>query len=194
MSGNKRAVKKMSARQSKKTISAPKQSVKVFISHSSKDSEFVRLIVDFLETSELEPHEIRCTSVARRGLRLGEDISYTLRDEIEESLIIIGLLTKDALSSYNVLMELGAGWGQKKILIPVLGPRVSFSTLPIWLSQPHGMKWNHRACWEQYEEILQSEIGKQIVNKGRFNRIIAKLISWEPWQALEARGAKRHRS
>ncbi|HEX5735267.1 MAG TPA: toll/interleukin-1 receptor domain-containing protein [Blastocatellia bacterium] len=163
-----------------KPISAHKQPVRVFISHSSKDSELVRLIVDFLETSELEPHEIRCTSVARRGLTLGEDVSSTLRDEIEESKIVIALLTKDALSSFNVLMELGAGWGQKKILIPVLGPRVSISNVPVWLRLPHGMMWNCRACWEQFEQILYSKLGKKIVKRRRFHRIIDKLISWQP--------------
>jgi hypothetical protein len=178
---------KAAKRESKGSIQSPtnptrpiRKPVKVFISHSSNDASLVRLIVDFLETSELDSEEIRCTSVRGHGLKISQIVSATLRQEIQECKIVIGVLTKAALASSNVLLELGAGWGFQKILIPVRGPGVSPSDLPAWLQEPHGMRWNHRACWEQFEEILRDELGKGINDEERFHEIIYELIHWQP--------------
>jgi hypothetical protein len=157
-----------------------KKTVKVFISHSHLDASFMTLICDFLKTSELVEDEIRCTSVAGQGLRLGQDVEETLRKEIKKSKIVIGIFTRQSLKSSNVMLELGAGWGFEKVLIPILGPRVGVSALPEWLKQPHSMKWTHRECWEQFEEILREELGKRIKNKKRFDEMIDKLIHWQP--------------
>jgi hypothetical protein len=140
----------------------------------------MELICDFLKTSELVEEEIRCTSVAGQGLRMGQDIESTIRKEIREAKIVIGVFTKQSLKSQNVMLELGAGWGFEKVLIPILGPKVRSSSLPEWLKQPHSMEWTHRECWEQFEEILEQVLGKRVKNKKRFHGLIDKLIHWQP--------------
>lgn len=140
----------------------------------------MKLICDFLKTSELVEEEIRCTSVAGQGLTLGQNIEETIRKEIEKSRIVIGIFTEASLKSSNVLLELGAGWGLRKILIPILGPRVRVSDLPVWLQKGHQMEWTHRACWEQFEEILGDDLGKRIKDRKRFHEMIDELVEWRP--------------
>lgn len=152
--------------------------VKVFISHSSKDASLTKLIVELLKTSGLKDEEIRCTSVPGYGVMLGQAVATTLRNNIEECEIIIAVLTKQALQSFNVLLELGAGWGFDKILIPVLGPGVEVSDLPSWIRDPHSMKWDNRPCWQSFEGLLRKYLGRKIEDKRYFNRIIDQLIGW----------------
>ena len=157
-----------------------RESVKVFISHSHLDAAFVELICDFLETSELVGGEIRCTSVAGHGLLMGQKIPETIRAEIAGSKIVIGVFTKEALASQNVMLEVGAGWGFDKVLIPILGPEVKQSDLPSWLQQGHWMEWTSTDCWKQFEEILLCYLGKRINDKARFTELIEKLVAWRP--------------
>lgn len=156
-----------------------RRKVKIFISHSRRDASLVRLIIDLLGTSNLHEDEIRCTSVAGYGLVMGQDID-ALRDEIAKCKIIIAVLTKDALDSLHVLLELGAGWGLKKKLIPITGPGIHLSGLPSWLSRKHGMRWNHRACWKDFKPDVVEALGKTIKDEERFDEIISDLIRWTP--------------
>jgi len=164
-----------------------RRKVKIFISHSRRDASLVRLIVDLLMTSNLHQEEIRCTSVRTHGLRLGQRVAPTLRDEIKECKIIIGVLTKDALDSFNVLLELGAGWGFDKRLIPITGPGIHLSDLPDWLKQPHGMRWDHRGCWKDFKRDVFDELGKTIKDEERFDEIIWDLIHWKPIEPKKRR-------
>ena len=175
---------------SKKPARAGKRKVKIFISHSSRDASLVTLIIDLLRTSTLKKEEIRCTSVRGYGLRAGKRIPKALRKDIEKCEIVIGVLTKDALASFNVLLELGAGWGLKKRLVPITGPRVKFESLPQWLREKHGMKWNHEECWEDFDEDVFQPLGKTITDEARFKRIIKQLIKWQSAEKL-SEGRKR---
>ena len=118
----------------------------------------MKLICSFLETSELVAEEIRCTSVAGQGLVMGQKIAETIREEIKKSKIVIAIFTKESLKSSTVMLELGAGWGFEKVLIPILGPGVGVSDLPEWLQQGHWMEWTSIACWLQFEEILWKSV------------------------------------
>ena len=168
-----------------------KKSVKVFISHSHSDASFAKLVCDFLTTSELVKDEVRCTSVPKHGLKLGDDVAGTIRKEIAKAKMVIGFFTRESLKSANVILELGAGWGQGKIIIPILGPRVRVSDLPPWIQKGHTMEWTHRECWEQFEEILRDDLGKRLVNKKRFRGMIDKLIEWQPSAKHEQASSRR---
>ena len=81
--------------------------IKVFLSHSAADEPLASALVDCLFASMvLEDDELRCTSVAGHKLPLGSDFSNTLLDDIGDSSVVIGLVTRNALSSSWVLFEL----------------------------------------------------------------------------------------
>ncbi len=102
----------------------------VFISHSSRDTEFVRMLISLLRSAlNLPAEQIRCTSIDGYRLPAGASASESLRREIHEAEAFIGVISKTSLQSLYVLFELGARWGAQKHLIPLLGPGVDHTVL-----------------------------------------------------------------
>ena len=102
---------------------APEKSkIRIFISHGSADVDLAEALIDLVEKAlRIAPHEIRCTSVTGYSLNTGARIEDQLRTEIEQSEVLIALITEAALSSTYVLFELGARWGLRRPLFLVLG-------------------------------------------------------------------------
>src|SRR5690242_5692592 len=96
--------------------------IDVFLSHSSRDSELANALVDLLRSAfNLPASRIRCTSVSGYKLEVGADTNEQLRRETVESLVLVGLITEVSIDSAYVLFELGARWGARKFLAPLLG-------------------------------------------------------------------------
>jgi hypothetical protein len=136
--------------------------IRVFISHTAKDEKLAGAVVEFLQGNlVLADEEVRCTSVAGHKLPVGSDSSSTLRDDLGDSAVIVGLITSNALSSGWVLFELGAAWGSKKHLKPLLTDEVNFSDLPGPLSGQHAARISSKADLSQLIEeiagILQAK-------------------------------------
>lgn len=101
----------------------PMSSLRLFISHSSKDVEYVEALINLLRSGlNLPAEQIRCTSVDGFRLPAGADAKVTLRREIHASEAFIGVVSKHSLQSQYVMFELGARWGAGKHLIPLLAP------------------------------------------------------------------------
>ncbi|MFG6109829.1 toll/interleukin-1 receptor domain-containing protein [Stenotrophomonas nematodicola] len=136
--------------------------IRVFISHAAKDEKLAAALVEFLQGHlVLADDEIRCTSVSGHKLPVGSDSSSTLRDDLGDSAVIVGLITSNALSSGWVLFELGAAWGSKKNLKPLLTDDVNFNDLPGPLSGQHSARLSNKADLSQLIEeiagILQAK-------------------------------------
>jgi hypothetical protein len=109
--------------------------IRIFISHSSSDHEFVRLLIVLLRSAlNLPPNQIRCTSVDGYRLPSGTNADEQLRREIHDAEAFIGVISGYSLKSLYVTFELGARWGAGKHLIPVLAPGVPRSALAAPLS------------------------------------------------------------
>src|SRR5215210_4861275 len=104
--------------------------VDVFISHSNEDSQLAMQLVDLLRSSlNLRAPQIRCTSVDGHRLPAGADTDEQLREEALAARAFIGILSPFSLASAYVLFELGARWGAKQPLIPLLAPGTGFQAL-----------------------------------------------------------------
>ena len=118
------------------------KTMKIFISHSSKDKNLAEKLSILLRNSLLLPtSEIRCTSVHGHKLKIGASTDETLRQEINSAEVFVGLITPSSISSAYVLFELGARWGAGRKILPVLarganvpelkGPLGGISALPL---------------------------------------------------------------
>jgi len=104
--------------------------VRVFISHSSRDATLAAALADLLRAAlRLSSTEIRCTSVDGYRLPAGADTDDTLREEIVTVPVLVGLISDSSIESAYVLFELGARWGTRQPLIPLLAPGVSPGSL-----------------------------------------------------------------
>lgn len=83
----------------------------VFISHSSKDKDFVEALVNLLEDIGLNKNTLFCSSVAGYGLELSENIFDTLRALFKNhDLYMIFIHSPRYYQSPVSLNEMGAAW------------------------------------------------------------------------------------
>ena len=95
--------------------------MRVFISHSGKDATLAKSLVNLLQKSmRLSSDDIRCSSVDGYRLPGGVSTDERLRTEVHDAELIVGLITPDSIKSLYVAFELGARWGAKKPMIPIL--------------------------------------------------------------------------
>lgn len=88
-----------------------KRSPMVFISHSSKDKEFVEAMVDLLECIGLDQSNIFCSSVEGYGVKFGCNIFETLRNlYVEHDLYVLFVHSPRYYKSHVSLNEMGAAW------------------------------------------------------------------------------------
>lgn len=93
----------------------------IFISHSSSDKIFVEKLIELLRASlNISTQRIRCSSVDGYRLSVGVNTDEQLRKEVHDAEILIGVITPNSMKSAYVLFELGARWGAKKKMFPVL--------------------------------------------------------------------------
>ncbi len=70
------------------------KSIRIFISHSSKDSELALSLIQLLKAAfNLLANNIRCTSVEGYKLSTGVVIEEQLKTEVHESEVLIALIT-----------------------------------------------------------------------------------------------------
>jgi len=99
-----------------------KQPLSVFVSHSAKDEKLAGALVTLLRSAlNIPANEIRCTSVNGYRLPVGADTEERLRQEVNEAKVLVGLITPSSMASAYVMFELGARWGVKLPLAPLLG-------------------------------------------------------------------------
>lgn len=131
----------------------------LFISHSSVDAAIAKGLIDLVEKAlTLPARQIRCSSVNGYRLPVGADTSEQLRREVFVSRAFIGLITPASLRSAYVLFELGARWGAKTHLAPVLAAGADVASLAGPLSGLNALRLDER---EQALQLVQ-DIGEYL--------------------------------
>jgi hypothetical protein len=86
--------------------------IKIFVSHASIDEPLASALVDCIFSSMiLDDNDLRCTSVSGHKLEVGSDFTNAIREDLDESSVVVGVITQNAIRSGWVLFELGAAWG-----------------------------------------------------------------------------------
>ncbi|EKF55612.1 hypothetical protein I215_06627 [Galbibacter marinus] len=131
----------------------------IFISHSSQDADTAKLLIDLLKTSlNLSSSRIRCTSVNGYRLPAGASTDETLKKEVHDSKVLIGLISPKSINSAYVLFELGARWGASLPLIPLITSELGSELLKGPLSGINALNCCEPAQLQQLISDLKSEL------------------------------------
>lgn len=125
----------------------------------------------------LEDEDIRCTSVAGHKLPVGSDTATALRDELSESSVVIGLITSTSVDSSWVLFELGATWGARRHLKPILTDEIEYKDLPGPLSGSHAARLSNKGDLSQCIEEVTNIVGATSRSRAKIDKAIDDLIS-----------------
>lgn len=110
-------------------------SPKIFISHSSKDKDIIKMFVEnvLLVGLGLPVKDIAFTSEEAFGVEPGESIANYIKHNIACSCIVLIMLSDNYKSSEVCLNEMGATWALHKKCVSVLLPGTGFDKLG-WLT------------------------------------------------------------
>ncbi len=105
----------------------------VFISHSSANKEIVEQLSSYIEKLGVSSEHIFCSSVISQGIDNGDKLGRAISGAIEQSRILVFLLSRDFVNSVYCMQELGVGWhlseqGKAKCFCLVL-PDISLSEI-----------------------------------------------------------------
>lgn len=143
-----------------KAESAPPEcSMKVFLSHSSKDKNCAEALVELLRAAlGIHARDIRCTSVDGYRLPAGADSNEVLRSEVFGCDVFIGLLSEASMSSVYVMFELGARWGSGRYLAPIRVSGLTPEHLKPPISAIHVVDGSSEADLHQLLQELSSRL------------------------------------
>lgn len=128
---------------------------KVFISHSTKDKDYVEELIDILETIGLKSTQIFCSSFDGYGIDLGEDFLERIKNELNEEVLVLFVLSENFYSSPVCLCEMGATWIKTSEHIPILIPPFDFENIKGVIPLTQGFKINDSLKLNLFKEKLE---------------------------------------
>jgi TIR domain. len=99
-------------------------SKKIFVSHSTDDSKMIHILLEFLNNIGIENEDIFCTSIGN-VLESGKNFVDQIKVNVQDSKVVIVLLTERFFLSYFCLTELGAAWALNQNILPIIVPPIS---------------------------------------------------------------------
>jgi len=102
---------------------------KVFISHSSKNKKIVEEFIELIETIGLDNNQLFCSSIKGYDIPAGKQIYEYLRQELNEDILSLLIISNDFYESKTCMCEMGAIWVQAKKSIPIIVPPLSYNNL-----------------------------------------------------------------
>lgn len=122
-----RLQKELDAMQSQKEEKEVERSRKIFISHATKDKDYVGEIIKLLESLGFREDEIICSSIPPYCIPLDNKVYEWLVNEFQHSdLHVIYALSKTYYSRPACLNEMGAAWAMKQKWTAILLPGFDF--------------------------------------------------------------------
>jgi hypothetical protein len=128
----------------------PKRKYFVFISHSSKDT-FIAKQLDKLIREKCRKYNVK-TFLDERDIKGGDQISDTIKSNIEACDEFLVLISRYSVDSSWVLLEIGAAWMGNKRIVPIVD-KVTPEEMPHIIVQHKAIDLNE---FEKYlDEIVE---------------------------------------
>ena len=100
----------------------------IFISHAVKDKPLVEALVEMLRLGTGISHErIFCCSLDGMDIPIGINFVEFIKREVQETTVVIALLSPQFMASKFCLLELGATWALNHNVIPLIVPPLGYA-------------------------------------------------------------------
>ena len=153
------------------------QPLKLFVSHSTADAPLAEALVELFRSALNLPAEaIRCTSVEGYRLPGGANVDEQLRSEVNSAKACVGIISRQSIQSPYVLLELGARWGPKLHLLPVLAPGNGPEVLDGPLAGLHALTIDQKSLHQLVEDLgktLGLDLTTATTYQGQIDRVLA---------------------
>jgi hypothetical protein len=151
--------------------------IRVFISHAEEDGALAESLIDLLHVAlNLRTNEIRCTSVDGYRFRGGDDFDERIRAEVTSSTVFLVIVSKPSSESPYVLFEVGARWGAKALLIPLLSPGTASESLSGPLAGFNALRADNRRQLQQLVRELADTLGAPLGPADAYDRHIDRIL------------------
>ena len=176
--------------QSEEPKEMPESAIRLFISHSSKDSLFVQALIDLLRAAlNLGSTQIRCTSIDGYRLPGGANTNEQLKQEVHHADAFIGVISPESINSIYVVFELGARWGANLPLIPLIAPGTNNDVLKGPLAGINALSANRSQLYQLVYDLSQ-ELKLELEPSASFERHIENIISIEVSKPLKTKSGE----
>lgn len=154
--------------------------ISVFISHSHQDTELVKRLVTLLRSAlNLQSSQIRATSLDGFRLPGGSNTNEQLRTEVQDSKVLIGVISSSSLRSAYVTFELGARWGSGKPMIPLLAHDVGPESLAGPLQGITALSCRTPGQLHQLVEDVASHLNAALDSPAAYQKCVDEIVEIE---------------
>ncbi len=159
------------------------QKERVFISHSSKDEEFVIKLSQFFEMLGIDRNDIFCSSIEGQGVKHGKKIEEAVRNEIIEDKVLVFVITNNFIKSEYCLNELGAGWiladerTQNKHLFHIKLPDIKFDEIRGFIGSGDKCTELNEKSMTTFVEELEDTLGISGKKATKYRNLVDNFIN-----------------
>jgi len=153
-------------------------SMKIFVSHSSKDKAIAEAFVNLIKTAlNIPSKDIRCTSVEGYKLPAGADSNEQLRSEVFDCEVFVALLSPTSMKSMYVMFELGARWGTRRHLVPIRVGGLEPSALKAPLSGIHAISGESETDMHQLLSDFGKTLSLDVENAAVYSKALSTFVA-----------------
>ncbi|MEO1060013.1 MAG: toll/interleukin-1 receptor domain-containing protein [Actinomycetota bacterium] len=139
------------------------QASRIFISHAHADLALADPLVELLRLGVgAEPADIFCSSIQGQGIGAGERWLDVLANELNQTKLVVILITPAYLASTFCMCELGALWIKEIPSVPLVVPPVEIAGLSGILEQTQVLSIESPASIDQLGERAAEAVGKTV--------------------------------
>lgn len=142
---------------------------KIFISHAHADQDYVRRIVDLLESLGVGEKQIFCTSCPPYGIGLSENFLDTIKKELNNNVLVLFILSNNFYKSPVSMCEMGAVWVNSKEHVPIIIPPFKFEDIKGVIPFTQGFKIDDDEALDYFQEYISRKMSIE-TSVGKWNR------------------------
>ena len=167
------------AREGKKVSEVYTKEKKIFISHASRDIEFVLPFIEMLDKIGFAGQGlIFCSSISGYDIPMGENIYDYLKKQFDKELFLISILSDNYYSSAASLNEMGAAWITTAKQISVLLPGFEFGQIKGAIDPLKvGMRMTEKERLSELKNVLIEFFGLGEIEENKWKMIRGQFVA-----------------